>query len=322
MSDQNIESLQNDLIRLEKELKLIQQSISPWTNQSVIPSDLSSLLNDTTLLINEKKQELDKLGGNHPVTINILPVEKLAFSVRRWLDLMGYQVIQGNLIDERRFHILAEIKVGRLFQKVLVACIDGLISANEVNRVVEARDAENMGDCWLISERSPLRSSIEQFPNDDSVRVSSFNEFINDLVDFGEYISWLKEYTIGDSESSYYLDHGAVHITVNDEGEQVSEDFYPSIDEYVDDWLNTPGISQMSLLGGFGTGKTWFCKHFAGEQLKLYEKNPNSERLPILINLKDYAKQVSIRNMIVSWMDQHKVKTTASDRFSVFQELR
>ena len=73
---------------------------------------------------------------------------------------------------------------------------------------------------------------------------------------------------------------------------------YPSLDGYLDDWLQERGKMHISLLGPFGSGKTWFCRHYAYRQLLRYLKDPINERFPLLITLRNFSKSMNSQQLI------------------------
>jgi predicted NACHT family NTPase len=77
----------------------------------------------------------------------------------------------------------------------------------------------------------------------------------------------------------------------------------------------------ISLLGEFGTGKTWFCRHYAYRQLERYLKNPVNERLPVLITLRSFAKALTVQQLINdALLEQYRLPFVGS-AFEVFQEI-
>jgi predicted NACHT family NTPase len=75
----------------------------------------------------------------------------------------------------------------------------------------------------------------------------------------------------------------------------------------VDDWLKARDANHLSILGEFGAGKTWFCCHYAYRQLERYLADPVHERLPILITLHGYVRQVEVGSLIRKLLDEQSV---------------
>jgi hypothetical protein len=108
---------------------------------------------------------------------------------------------------------------------------------------------------------------------------------------------------------------------VDASGNEISRDEHASLDKYIDDWLTERGKMHISLLGDFGSGKTWFCRHYAYRQMDRYLKDPVHERLPLLITLRSFAKAMTARQLINDAMlEQYKLPFVGS-AFDVFQEM-
>jgi len=70
------------------------------------------------------------------------------------------------------------------------------------------------------------------------------------------------------------------------------------IDDYLDVWLRSEGQLQLTILGDYGTGKSTVAKRLAYRQAKRYLDNPINERIPVVIELKNYQKSVSLESLI------------------------
>jgi predicted NACHT family NTPase len=86
---------------------------------------------------------------------------------------------------------------------------------------------------------------------------------------------------------------------------------------YIDRWLENPTTQHISILGEFGTGKTWFVLHYAGRCLRAYleakQKGLPRPRLPLVIPLRDYAKALSMENMLAGFFyTQHNIRLNSA----------
>src|SRR5690606_33747709 len=70
-----------------------------------------------------------------------------------------------------------------------------------------------------------------------------------------------------------------------------------SVSQYLDQWLKKPEGRHLTILGDFGTGKTWLCHHFVANQAKKCIQDRH-ERIPILVNLREYSKAYDIVQVI------------------------
>ncbi len=76
------------------------------------------------------------------------------------------------------------------------------------------------------------------------------------------------------------------------------------VDNFLDEWIRGQG-GNLTILGDYGTGKTTVVKRFVWRQLKMYLKNPKSERLPIYVNLRKYNKAIDIEAMMTNLLINH-----------------
>jgi WD40 repeat protein len=135
----------------------------------------------------------------------------------------------------------------------------------------------------------------------------TFDELIEQDVDFSPYIQWLIQevQSLGIDEDYIQLNCskpeinvvtqaylGTSHYGVNEGG----------VEGYVDQWLEAPDKDHISVLGEFGTGKTWFTLHYAWRELRKYQvarqKKMKRSRLPLVMPLRDYAKAVDVENVL------------------------
>ena len=95
------------------------------------------------------------------------------------------------------------------------------------------------------------------------------------------------------------------------------------IEGYIDRWLDDPAKEHISILGEFGTGKTWFALHYAWTALKRYQdaqhRGVQLPRLPLVISLRDYAKAVSVESLFSEFFfRQHEIPMPG---YSAFEQL-
>ena len=94
------------------------------------------------------------------------------------------------------------------------------------------------------------------------------------------------------------------------------------IDGYVDRWQGDPAKKHLSVLGEFGTGKTWFVFHYAWKQLQHYldakKRGVERPRLPLIILLRDYAKAVNMESLFSEFFfRQHEIPLPGYSAFEL-----
>lgn len=89
------------------------------------------------------------------------------------------------------------------------------------------------------------------------------------------------------------------------------------LDELLDNFLEDPQHSFMTLLGDYGTGKSSFSLHYFIQQAKRYLQD-NTHRIPLFISLKDYPKRVNVPTFL---QKEFVEKFQLGFSLAVFQEL-
>lgn len=256
-----------------------------------------------------------------PTLESLLPIDQLTDKVRQWLHVLGYTITLEKRVDSKTYDIRAEIRVGLLFQRVLVRCFDGEMTVLDLKTLEEVAERDSISTSWGISERRVPPSSL-RYAEDrgDALEVFSLDDFIRRIVDLSPYFGWLEETYQESDIPKYYVPLGCEKPVFDDAGRLIAADKYSNIEEYIDDWLNTNGRNHISILGNFGSGKTWFCRHYAYRQLQRYMSDPGRHRIPLLISLRDYSKTADMRQLITDLLiNRYEVKMTGG--FSVFQLL-
>jgi WD40 repeat protein len=144
----------------------------------------------------------------------------------------------------------------------------------------------------------------------------TFEELIDQDANFSPYIDWLeKEVTAMNIERNYIplscTKEEIDLITLYPQESHIQQ--YDDIDRYMNEWLDSNRSEHISIIGEFGTGKTWFAFHYAWECWKRYRQEMNKgfkrPRLPLLITLKDYSKANDIDNVLAGFFySKHNIR--------------
>jgi hypothetical protein len=225
------------------------------------------------------------------------PLLELTKEVQSWLEAIGYEV--GEIkqdSDARSVHMFAIFESGTVKQNVLVRCIGGVITAADVEVLDENLDRKTPQG-WLISDKRVAPQARKQASEDEGIQVFTLSEFLRHKV-WGPYIDALNALVLKADIPGLYVDPGCYRQDTNDREQRSKKEAYTSLDEYMDNWLDERGMMHISLLGEFGSGKTWFCRHYAYRQLNLYLDDPGNKRLPLLITLRDFNKATTAKQVI------------------------
>jgi len=247
------------------------------------------------------------------------PLIELAEEVRILLRAIRYEVSDLQKRDDRTVDMVATLELGTVKQRVLVRCIGGEITFIDVDSLDKALDRKTPQG-WLISDKRVSDGARRRAAGDAAFRVFNLSDFLQQMV-WGPYFDALKALVEKSQIPNLYVDLKCYKQMMDAGGNVISEEKYSSIDNYVDNWLTERGKMHISLLGEFGTGKTWFCRHYAYRQLERYLKNPVNERLPVLITLRSFAKAMNAQQLINdALLEQYRLPFVGS-AFEVFQEM-
>jgi hypothetical protein len=130
--------------------------------------------------------------------------------------------------------------------------------------------------------------------------------YIERLADFSLYLSKLRADYDGSNIAKYY-----VPLRLRGSAEP--------LDSAVDEWLLAPGRNHLSLLGTFGTGKTWFCRRTAERWARAHQQDPR-RRIPILFTIRDYGQTEQMEDMVTVAL-QNKFRIPLAAGFRTFKRL-
>jgi predicted NACHT family NTPase len=169
--------------------------------------------------------------------------------------------------------------------------------------------------------------------DDENLTCLTFDELIDRDADFTPYLYWLEREISKREIDRYYVDLGCTKGEFDADTRTLRGTSKYSvadggIDRYIDRWLENPVTEHVSILGEFGTGKTWFAFHYAGKCLRAYRaaksKGMPRPRLPLVIPLRDYAKALNVENVFAGFFyTQHNIRLNSEvfDRLNQMGKL-
>ncbi len=188
-----------------------------------------------------------------------------------------------------------------------VRCVEGSVGSAQVEGALALReDDDQAAEVWVIAYRSGIfttqaRSRLEQAPG---ARAMSIAEFYKTMLNLDIYLSrMLAEYE-GAGIETMWVDL-ACEVPQYDQRFRPmpqATDTFDSVESFLDVWLDTPGRNHISILGDFGTGKSWLCRHYAAKLAQRYLQDPEHNRVPFVISLRDRSRGdvVNLQELITS----------------------
>ncbi|WP_397536955.1 NACHT domain-containing protein [Rummeliibacillus pycnus] len=242
--------------------------------------------------------------------------------LREWLKILEYSFgpIEFNLENDKIFDI--EIPGRRnTVEKILVISSIEHIDFNKACIAKELKDGYDCVEVWIVTSKT-ISDSARKF--EEGVYCYTFDELIEDNFTLEPYLDWLNNYV---NEKKIVENFIQLECEIREEHKNTKKIIARSDEEiikYTDKWLEHDSKDHLSILGDFGTGKTWFSLYYAWKLAEKYkeakEKGLPRPRIPIVIFLRDYAKAVSVETLISDFFfRKHQIDLKGA--FSAFNFL-
>ncbi|MET0112504.1 MAG: pentapeptide repeat-containing protein [Limnospira maxima] len=339
--------------RQGKRISDLQKQIFCWSWQGKKYDDIEILLNFNKVYIRQEAAKLWKILTDlfaKPVTrTNFRLVVEQAIKadrdrcqfafpqqMREWFEILDYEfdsryniqeVIEGN----RFFEWIIKIKARRGYDRILVRGVEGEAEISDFNALRQSVENQRTNEGWLVAVRrvsKAARNAAQKSPN-KNLFCYTFDELIDQEADFSGYCQWLEQEIQRRGIHDKYVPLACIKEEVDPSTKhKLGVSHYDEddgwIDGYVNRWIDDTAKKHLSILGEFGTGKTWFIFHYAGQQLNRYLKAKNKgverPRLPIVILLRDYASAINMESLFSEFFfRQHEIPLRGG--YSAFEWL-
>ncbi|WP_254449302.1 NACHT domain-containing NTPase [Anabaena sp. UHCC 0253] len=255
---------------------------------------------------------------------------ELAKQLKLWFQTLGYDFEQYEILEKDYFEWIINIPKRRGYDRILIHGVEAEAGINDINAVKEAVETQKVDEGWIVAPRrvSKLaRTEVEKAEN-SHIFCYSFDELIEADADFSGYFDWLETEVKSRGIDQYYVPLACTKEEINPQTKQrIGVSHYGEedgwIERYINQWLADPVKEHLSVLGEFGTGKTWFAFHYAWLALQKYRQAKKEglpiPRIPLVIPLRDYAKAVSIESLFSEFFfRKHNIGLSG---YSAFEQL-
>ena len=254
----------------------------------------------------------------------------LAQQMRGWFETLDYRFEKYEVWEDNYFEWIIKIPVRRSrYDRILVMGIEGEAGLSDVMALRQSVAAQKTDEGWLVTARriSPAaRSEVEKEEN-YHLNCYTFDELLDEDADFSRYLEWLEAEVKHRKIDKNYVPLGCRKEEFDSNTKcKIGVSCYDErdgwIDGYIDKWLDDPVKEHISILGEFGTGKTWVALHYAWIALQRYQeaqkRGVERPRLPLVITLRDYAKALNVENVLAGFFfTQHNIRINSE----VFEQL-
>ena len=253
----------------------------------------------------------------------------LAQQMRGWFETLGYNFEKHEVWTEEYFELIINIPVRRSFDRILVRGIAGEVGLGDVMALRQSVQEQKTDEAWLVTTRRISRAARDEVKKEENRYLDcyTFDELIDLDADFSGYLNWLEAEIKRRSIDTKYVPLACSKeeidpVTKQRIGVSRYEEEDGWIDGYIDLWLDDPVKEHISILGEFGTGKTWFAFHYAWTALQRYKnaekRGLERPRLPVVITLRDFAKALNVENVLAGFFfTQHNIRINSD----VFDQL-
>ncbi|MEA5466597.1 NACHT and WD40 repeat domain-containing protein [Leptothoe sp. PORK10 BA2] len=304
--------------RLQRQLQEIQTQMQQLPSLEAINQKVNQLAGTATLAL--------------PAAAQTSHAAELARQLGDWFDVLDYDRDPDYEVWELDYFewLINFPLTRRKVSRTLVRGVAGEVGMDDLQAFQQQIETTGANEGWLVGNRrvsKAVREAVKQEEIYADISCYTFDELLDEDADFSKYLAWLEAHIKTRKVDTEYLPLACRKDELDPVNQQkIGVSVYGEedgwIDGYVDQWLDDPAKEHLSILGEFGTGKTWFTLHYAWVALQRYQdaKNRGLERprVPIVVPLRDYAKSVTVESLFSEFFfRQHEVLKN----YSVFDRL-
>lgn len=270
--------------------------------------------NKDSLRIETKGHKADKFKGL-----------KIAKQIHDWLTALRYEFEEHEDFQSEYCEFIIRIPVRRgRFDRILIRGIPSEAKVRDLQALQLSVDKYQTDEGWLIVNRRISPAVQTELAKDENKHLScmTFDELIDQDADFAPYLEWLEE-----EVKRRGIDRKYVSLACDKEEidpvtqHSIATSKYGEaegwIEGYIKQWLSDDSKEHVSILGEFGTGKTWFSFHYAWDCLRAYkdakEQGLERPRLPLVIALRDYNKALKVESVLSDlFFNKHDIRLNSS----------
>ncbi|BDA71819.1 Pentapeptide repeat [Calothrix sp. PCC 7716] len=305
-------------VLLSQQITALQQKLDRLPTLEGICTEIARLVAQNNLALQP---------GTNAAPENQCKAIALAQQMRGWFETLGYRFEQYEIWGADYFEWVITIQIWRhRYERFVIRGIAGEAQVKDVIALRQSVLAQRTDGGWLVTARRISRAARAEVEKDkNKLACYTFDELLAQDADFSGYLEWLEAEIKRRQIDTKYVPLACTKEEIDSAtGRQIAVSHYGEedgwIDGYIDRWLDDPAKEHISVLGEFGTGKTWFAFHYAWIALQRYRGALNRgvelPRLPLVIPLRDYAKAVSVESLFSEFFfRQYKIPLPHYDAF-------
>ena len=251
----------------------------------------------------------------------------LAEQMRGWFEAIKYDFEDYEVWSENYFEWIINVTNDWGYDRILVRGVAGKAEINDLQEL-EKSVQKNLTSKGLLVALRRVSDLVIKKSKSNNIFCYTFDELVDNQARFDGYIKWLTEEIQRRKIDTQYVPLACTKDEFDPEtkqklGTSKYDEHNGWIEGYIEKWLADDTKEHLSVLGEFGTGKTWVAFHYAWialqEYLKAKKKGVERPRLPLVIPLRDYAKAVSVESLFSEFFfRKHEIPLPG---YSAFEQL-
>ena len=289
-------------------------------------------LDSLQTILDQIREQITEITQNYQKLLppGEIPREtELAKQLKKWFEALGYKFENHEVLEKDYFEWIINIPKRRGYDRIFIHGVEAEAGINDINTVKKAVETYKTDESWIVAPRRVSKAARNEVEKDENKQILcyTFDELIEENANFTGYFDWLEREVKSRGIDQYYVPLACTKEEINPHKQRIGISHYGKEDDwiegYINQWLDDPVKEHLSVLGEFGTGKTWFAFHYAWlalqEYLKAKEKGTQRPRIALVIPLRDYAKAVSIESLFSEFFfRKHQIGLPG---YSVFEQL-
>src|SRR5262249_6804756 len=235
--------------------------------------------------------------------------KRLQENLRGWFEALAYKFTAHCIDIGDHFEWIIEEETRRGNVRILIYGLTVRINVQLVNTVQELVQYYDCDEGWIVTNSIVEKSARQETEKKRQkiIYCYYFDELLEETIDFSNYFEWLENEVKSRRIDEQYIPLACEYTELDTRTNKlISESLYAEedgwIDGYADAWMQDHQKEHLSILGEFGTGKTWFALHYAWCLLQRYRDAKNRRlprpRIPIFIPLRDFSKAIEVETLI------------------------
>jgi Domain of unknown function (DUF4062)/Pentapeptide repeats (8 copies)/NACHT domain len=255
-------------------------------------------------------------------------LDYLAEQMRAWFQTLNYSFERHDKRSHDSFEWIINVPHRRRYDRILIRGVDGEATVHHVTEMRNAVKEHRVDEGWIVAVRRVSQAAKQEVDRDKIVSCYTFDELLDLDADFSQYLDYLGKEIQRRKIDTTYVPLACKKDELDPKTkERIATSTYNEsngwIEGYIDRWLTDPSKGHISVLGEFGTGKTWFTLHYAWTAMQRYldarERGIERPRLPLVIPLRDYAKAISVESLFSEFFfRKYEIDLPG---YSVFEQL-